>query len=67
MGRKVPHGWTKETMDKCREVHMDDLIFYHYNCSDSQSKRDRIAQIIEHYFKIECAVRRGENFTISEE
>ena len=59
MGKTRYHNWTKETMDKCREVFMDDLTWHHYNFSDGDWKRDKIASLIEQYFKIKCDVREN--------
>jgi len=58
----VPHGWTKKTMGRCAKLHMGQLTHVHLNYVDSDEKKEKIAQIIESYFKLECAVSRGEKF-----
>ena len=59
MGKTIKHNWTKETMDRCRKVFLDQLTNYHYNYADGDWKREKIASLIEQYFKIECDVRKN--------
>jgi hypothetical protein len=66
MRRKVPLNWTKETLAECARVHMDQICDRHYNYSGEYREKE-ITRIIEHYFKIECAIDRGDKFILAED
>ena len=58
---KMPiHNWTLETMNECAEVHMEQICWVYCNYANAQEKKERIYQLIDHYFKIKCDVyKRG--------
>jgi hypothetical protein len=58
----LPHNWTRKTISKCAALCMEQLVDAHLNYVDSVNKRKTMGEIIESYFKIKCAVDRGETF-----
>ena len=58
---KMKHNWKPETMDECRKVFMDSLIFYYWNFSDGDFKKTRIYELIDQYSKIKNSVSKNEN------
>ncbi len=56
--RKIPHGWTKETLGRCAETFMD--IIQHYFWSYSGKYRDdNIDRLLQQYCKIRLSVAKG--------
>jgi len=51
-----PHGWVESTMGDCARTHMGQLSYWHFNLTEGAAKREKLAQIIESYFKIEMDI-----------
>jgi hypothetical protein len=50
----MKHNWTKDTMDECRKVFLDQLIATHYNYGDTK----KIEKLIEQFAAIESDIGR---------
>ena len=59
--RKIPHGWTKETMGECAKRFMESLTNYHYSYS-GKYREESISRMIEQYNKIYYSVLKGLNY-----
>ena len=59
--RKVPHGWTKEKMERCAETFMEQIENAYFNYSNKVAMKE-ISKLIEQYSRIRISVARGENF-----
>ena len=50
------HSWTKETMDRCWEAHLDQIEHY-YGLVNKQERMEKLYELIEHYLKIRWDVQ----------
>jgi hypothetical protein len=57
--RRIPHGWTKKSMDRCARTFMDQ-ISWHYLClADKKDRVEKVFALVEQYMSIEDSVARG--------
>lgn len=53
------HNWTKETMGRCAQTHMEQITNAHFNMANKKQREAKVAHIIEHYFRIECSLNKA--------